>query len=128
MDSNLSAERIASRRRVAIWTTGSNLRAMSELRDELLRDIDETIQDVFDLGTRRKAREKAASRRKAYRKGIEEVRDIAGEEQARALAEWIQTEIRSDEQFPSARNVRQRGAELCRERGESVSTGSWLGA
>ena len=101
---------------------------MSDLSEELLGDIDETAVEVFELGRRRQAKRKGKSRRKAYAKGIEEVRDIAGKEAARELAARIEADMRANERFPSARQVRQWGAELCRERGHSVSTGSWLGA
>ena len=96
--------------------------------NDRVREIDAVVQDVFDVDSRRQAKEKAGSRRKAYEKGIREVRDIAGKPQAERLAEWIEDEIRSRERFPSARDVRKRGAEICRESGHSVSTGSWLGA
>lgn len=101
---------------------------MSELIDGLVRDIDETVMDTFDLRTRSRAKEKEGSRRKAYRKGIREVRDVAGNDEARELAARIQTDIRENERFPSGRTVRQWGAEICRESGHEVSTGSWLGA
>ncbi len=95
---------------------------------ELLREIDETTQEVFDLATRADAKRREGSRRNSYQKALEEVKDIAGRGGARALADWIQDEIRENERFPNARDVRQRGAELCRENGHEVSTGSWLGA
>ena len=101
---------------------------MGEFTRERLREIDETTQEVFDLGTREAAKRKEGSRRTAYEKGIREVRDVAGKPAARELAEWIQEEIRSMEKFPTARRVRKRGAAICRESGHEVSTGSWLGA
>lgn len=56
------------------------------------------------------------------------MRDVAGEAQGRELADWIAEEIRSEERFPSAREVRKRGAKILRESGHEVSAGSWLGA
>lgn len=100
---------------------------MSYVRDRV-REIDAVAQEVFDVNTRREAKETAGSRRKAYKKGIQEVTDIAGKREAEALAEWIESEIRSRERFPSAREVRKQGADICRQRGYEVSTGSWLGA
>lgn len=104
------------------------LPVMSDPTDELLDDIDETTREVFDVASRRQARKKEGSRRDAYEKGLREVRRIAGNEQARELAERIRTDIRTNERFPSARRVRNWGAEICRESGHEVSTGSWLGA
>lgn len=101
---------------------------MSEFTEELLRDIDETTVEVFELGDRRQAKRTAKSQRKAYVRGVEEVRDIAGKSAARRLAARIRMDMRENERFPSARQVRQWGAELCRESGHTVSTGSWLGA
>lgn len=100
---------------------------MAYVKDRV-REIERTIQDVFDVASQRQAKEKAGSRRDAYKKGIQEVRDIAGEAQAEELAEWIENEIRQKERFPTAREVRKRGAKICRESGAEISTGSWLGA
>ncbi|MFB6269144.1 MAG: hypothetical protein ABEH83_04315 [Halobacterium sp.] len=101
---------------------------MTDFVTELLRDVDETAVDVFDLAERREAKQDAGSRRDAYERGIEEVRDKAGKPQARELAEWIQAEMRDREAYPTAREVRKQGAKLCRESGHEVSTGDWLGA
>lgn len=101
---------------------------MSDSTEDLLGDIDDTTREVFDVANRRQARKKEGSRRNAYEKGIREVRRIAGDAQARELAERIQADIRTNERFPSARRVRRWGAEICRESGHEVSTGSWLGA
>ena len=100
---------------------------MSYARDRV-RKIDAVAQDVFDVASRQQAKEKAGSRRKAYKKGIEEVKDVAGKREAETLAEWIESEIRSRERFPTAREVRKQGADICRQSGYEVSTGSWLGA
>lgn len=101
---------------------------MSERIDQWMRCIDETAADVFDLGSRNKAKEKAGSRRKAYEKGLKEVRQKAGDEEAERLADWIVEEMRTEQRYPSARNVRQKGAELCRQSGHEISTNDWLGA
>lgn len=101
---------------------------MTDQTRELLREIDETAAAVLDLADREQARETAGSRRDAYERGLAEVRSIAGKPQARALAEWIQGEIREREAFPSAREVRKQGARICRESGHEVSTNDWLGA
>lgn len=98
------------------------------LTHELLRDIDKTTQETFDLATIAEAKRREGSRRNSYEKALKEVKDIAGGPAARALADWMQEQIRSEERFPDARDVRQRGARLCRENGHSISTGSWLGA
>jgi len=37
---------------------------------EALRAIDETVRDVFDLGTRRQAKQKEGSRRNVYEKSL----------------------------------------------------------
>lgn len=98
------------------------------LTHELLRDIDETAREVFDLATISDAERKGGSRRTSYEKTLGEVETIAGKTAARALAEWIMQEIEEEERFPDARDVRQRGAKLCRENGHEVSTNDWLGA
>lgn len=100
---------------------------MTFVKDRV-RDIDAVVQEVFDVASRDQAKEKAGSRRKAYKQGIQEVRDIAGKPQAEKLASWIENQIRTRERFPSAREVRKHGAKICRESGAEISTGSWLGA
>ncbi|WP_225333070.1 hypothetical protein [Halomicrobium urmianum] len=103
---------------------------MSDQIEQMVREIDKTAVEVFDLAARRQAKEKAGARRDAYEKGLREVREIADDddEAARELSEWIQEEMRSREKYPSARNVRQQGAEIVRKRGHEVSTNDWLGA
>jgi len=54
---------------------------------ELLREIDGTAAEVFDLATRETAREKVGSQREGYEKGSIEIREKAGKPQARKLAE-----------------------------------------
>lgn len=101
---------------------------MASLTTELLHQIDETVQDVFDLGTRREAQRREGSRRRVYEKAIRETGNIAGDPAATALATWIQAYVQEHESFPSGRTVRKRGAKICRENGYEISTGSWLGA
>lgn len=101
---------------------------MSDPTEELLQSIDDATREAFDVGSRRQARQKEGSRRDAYERGLREVRRIAGNSQARDLAERIRDDIRTNERLPSARRVRKWGAEICRESGHEVSTGSWLGA
>lgn len=101
---------------------------MNDVTRELLGAIDRSTEETFDLGTRAAAKRKEGSRRNAYRKGIEAVREIAGKDAARELAEWIEAEIRTEERLPPARSVRKRGARICRDHGHDISTGSWLGA
>lgn len=101
---------------------------MSAVTKELLAEIDEATQAAFDLGTRNAAKRKEGSRRKAYEKGIKEVNSLAGRDAARELTDWIIDEIEEKQALPSARQVRKRGARICRNHGEEISTGSWLGA
>lgn len=101
---------------------------MSAVTKELLAEIDEATQAAFDLGTRNAAKRKEGSQRKAYEKGIKEVNDLAGRDAARELADWITAEIEEKRKLPSARQVRKHGARICRDHGEEISTGSWLGA
>lgn len=95
---------------------------------EALREIDEAVRDVFDLGTRRQAKQKEGSRRTVYEKSLREVKEVASEEEMEALKQWVIQSIRKDERFPSGRETRKRGAQLCRDSGHSVPTGSFLGA
>lgn len=98
------------------------------LTHELLEEIDETTREVFDLATIADAKRREGSRRNSYEKALKEVQRTASKAAARALAEWIKEEIRTTGEFPSARDVRQRGAKICRENGHEISTGGWLGA
>lgn len=93
-----------------------------------LHDIDETAMEVFDFATRERVKRKSQSQRRAYEKGLHEVSERAGRQQGRKLAEWIQAEMRETRRFPTARQVRKRGAKLVRESGHEVSTNDWLGA
>lgn len=101
---------------------------MSQFVKDRLAEVDEATKETFDLATRADAKRKEGSRRKAYKKGIREVRDIAGNDAAREFTEWLATEIEKTETFPSARRVRKQGARVCRDHGKEISTGSWLGA
>ncbi len=95
---------------------------------EEMREIEATIEESIDVARKRDAAKKAKSRKKAYEKALREVQRIAGDGQMRTLADWIRGEIRETESFPSGRTVRQKGADICRQSGNEVSTGSWLGA
>lgn len=95
---------------------------------EALQAIDETVKDVFDLGTRRQAKQKEGSRRNVYEKSLREVQQVAGDEEMKALKRWIMQSIRENERFPSGRETRKKGAQICRDSGHSIPTGSFLGA
>lgn len=96
--------------------------------NEALKEIDDAAQDVFDLHTRDQAKRKAGSRRNAYEKSLQEVRDVAGREEMNELKEWLIDRVRNEEKFPSGRETRKQGARILRDNGYSVPTGSWLGA
>jgi hypothetical protein len=95
---------------------------------EALRAIDDTVQEEFDLGTRRQAKQKEGSRRNVYEKSLREVKRVAGDEEMEALKRWIIQFIRGNERFPSGRETRKRAAQICRDSGHSIPTGSFLGA
>lgn len=101
---------------------------MTDHAKNLLRKIDETAVEVLDVADREQAKRTAGSQREAYEKGLNEVERVAGRAQARELAEWIQDQIQERETFPSAREVRNHGAQICRKSGHDVSTNDWLGA
>ena len=95
---------------------------------QLVKDIDAAVEESLGQHEQYEAKKEGKSRRSGYEKALREVDSIAGRAQAEQLAEWIQSEIRENETLPTARSVRQRGADVCRESGRSVPTGSWLGA
>ncbi len=94
--------------------------------NEVIKSIDAARDE--SLSESRKRESEYDRRRQAYKKAIREVRGTAGNDEARALADWIEARIRDDGELPRAREVRQKGADVVRESGRSVSTGSWLGA
>lgn len=94
--------------------------------NEVLGEIDAAKDESLSEADRRESQYRR--RRQAYEKAIREVRGIAGNDGARELADWIEASIREEKTLPRAREVRQKGADVCRERGQEVSTGSWLGA
>lgn len=96
--------------------------------NEEMSEIEATIEERIDIARKRDADRKAKSRKKTYRKALQEVQRVAGDSQMRTLADWIREEIRETESFPSGRAVRKKGADICRQSGNEVSTGSWLGA
>lgn len=95
---------------------------------EEMAGIERTVDETFDVNRKRDAKRKAQSQKKVYRKALEEVQRIAGNDPMRELAEWIRERIREGDEPPSGRAVRKKGAAICRENGNEVSTGSWLGA
>lgn len=95
--------------------------------EQQLRDVDAVPVEVLDVATRADAKEKAGTRRDAYERALHEAREIAGREAAGELVEWIQERIRSEEEFPGSRQVRERGAKICRELSHPVPDDSWLG-
>lgn len=95
---------------------------------EEMAKIEETMDETLSVARRRDAERDAPSRSKLYRKALKEVQQVAGTAAMRDLAGWIRDQLRDEGDPPSGRNVRQKGAEICRDRGEEVSTGSWLGA
>ncbi|WP_135533917.1 hypothetical protein [Halostella pelagica] len=94
--------------------------------NDALREIDAAKDGALTEAARRKSQ--YDHRRQAYKKALREARAIAGDDAARELADWIEATIRDEKQLPRAREVRQKGADICRDRGKEVSTGSWLGA
>jgi hypothetical protein len=56
---------------------------------EALRAIDVTVEDVFDLGTRRRTKQKEGSRRNVHEKSLREVEQVAGDEEMEALKRWV---------------------------------------
>lgn len=95
---------------------------------EEMNRIERTIEETLDVARRREAKQKANSRIEVYRKALKEVRQVAGNDAMRELGAWIRERIEASGDPPSGRDVRQKGAAICREHGEEISTGSWLGA
>jgi hypothetical protein len=96
--------------------------------NEALRAADDTVKEVLDLGTRRQAKRNEGSRRNVSEKSLREVKQVAGDEEMEALKRWLIQSIREDDGFPSGRETRKRGAQICRDSGHSIPTGSFLGA
>ena len=90
--------------------------------------IEATIEETFDRHQRKEARDTAKSRLNVYRKALKEVRDVAGTAAMHELGGWIREHVGDRKKAPSGRQVRQHGAQICREHGHEISTGSWLGA
>ena len=101
---------------------------MSDDVTEWLRRIDGAVMETFGFGARADAKRKAGSRRRSYERTLREVRDVAGTAAGRELANWIESEIRTEHRFPKVRAVRKRGTSIVREHGHEVSTANWLGA
>ena len=93
-----------------------------------IRALDNVVDEVLDRHEAYHDRMNGGSRRRAYEKSLREVKRVAGDEAATALAEWIEREIREKRRLPTTRQIRKRGATICRQNGYDISTGSWLGA
>jgi alkylated DNA nucleotide flippase Atl1 len=93
-----------------------------------MRDIDRAVEDSLGSHEQYEAKKDGRSQRRTYEKSIEEVGEIAGKTEAERLAAWIETTIRDEKKLPSSRRVRKKGAEICRDVGESISSNDWLGA
>ncbi len=93
-----------------------------------MRDIDRAVEDALETREQYEVKREGRSQRRAYEKSIESVREVAGQAASERLATWIETTIRDEKKLPSSRRVRKKGAEICRDAGESVSTNDWLGA
>ena len=89
--------------------------------------MDETVQDVYDLGTRRQAKRRERSRRSVSEKSLREVKQVACDGEMEALERWFIQSIREDERFPSGRETRNRGTQICRDSGHGIPMGSFLG-
>jgi hypothetical protein len=96
--------------------------------NEALRATDDTVKEVFDLGIRREAKRNEGARRNVYEKSPREVKQVAGDEEMEALERWLVQSSREDDRFPSGRETRKRGAQICRDSGHSIPTGSFSGA
>ncbi|WP_158057310.1 hypothetical protein [Halorussus halophilus] len=92
-----------------------------------LRRIDDAVEESLDARERYEERQTGKSRRTVYEKSIREVQRIAGETAGQQLGTWIASRIREDGRLPSGKATRKRGADICRENGHEVSSGSWLG-
>lgn len=100
---------------------------MTEQVTDLLRDIDETVLDEFDVETREEAKEQGGSRRGSYELDLEAMREMAGKEETKALADWIQSDIREHERFPPDREVRKEGARIAQNSGYDVDPNDFPG-
>ena len=92
-----------------------------------MKHIDRTVEKVLGTRERYEAKQKGRSRRRVYEKSIEEVRDVAGTTEAKQLAQWIENRVRDEKELPSGRQVRRKGAEICRDAGHPISANDWLG-
>lgn len=92
-----------------------------------MKHIDRTVEKVLGAREQYEASKGGRSRRRSYEKSIQAVRDAAGKTEAKRLAQWIEDRIRDEEQLPSGRRVRKKGAEIVRDADQQVSTNDWLG-
>jgi len=94
--------------------------------DERLKTIDAARGESLTESEKRQGQYDC--RRQAYRKASRAARGAAGNDEASELANWIEARIREDGRLPRSREVRQKEADVVRENGRTVSTGSWIGA
>lgn len=93
-----------------------------------MQDIDRAVEETISEQDQYEETQSGRSRRGAYEKSLEEVRDTADRAEADQLATWIADRIREKEKLPSSKQVRKQGAKICRDAGYSVSTNDWLGS
>ena len=92
-------------------------------------DVNATIREIDGIKNEvLGSHEEYQSRRKAYKKTLKEVKRTCGSDASADLADWIKTRIREQRKLPKGRRVRQQGADICRERGHTITTNDWLGA
>jgi len=87
-----------------------------------MEDTDRAVEESLGGHERSEAVKDGRSRRRSYETSIETVREAAGRAEAGRLAEWIEERVRAEDSLPPGREVRKKGAEICREAGHSVST------
>lgn len=86
-----------------------------------LKHIDRAVADVLETREEYDDASRGSSRRGAYERSIEAVREEADPAAAKRLARWIEDRIREEEALPSGQRVREKAAELCREPDRRVS-------
>lgn len=70
-------------------------------------------------------------REEVYRTTLRALEDVDADDDDECIAAvtaWIVAEVRDEQRLPSSRQARQRGAEVCRERGYEIRDDDWLGA
>jgi len=71
------------------------------------------------------ARRRGRSRRSVYERSLREVKQVACDGEIEALERWFTQSSREDERFPSGRETRKRGTQICRVSGHSIPMGSF---